>query len=130
MSRSVFILPILALLAVGCGDAQPELPPNFEQYAQLENVPTGHREGARRYEELCAACHGPAATGTSSGPPLIHHYYRPAHHSDAAFRLAVTRGVASHHWNFGDMPPVQGASEADIDAIVGYVRWLQEQAGM
>ena len=38
-------------------------------------------------------------------------------------------GVRQHHWNFGDMPPVEGLDTAAIDAIVAYVREVQERDG-
>jgi len=75
-------------------------------------------------------CHGDRATGTDNGPPLVHGVYEPGHHADAAFQLAVTRGVRAHHWRFGDMAPVEGVSPAEVDRITGFVRWLQRQAGI
>jgi hypothetical protein len=37
--------------------------------------------------------------------------------------------VPAHHWNFGDMPPVEGLSSAQVDAIIGYVREVQQREG-
>ena len=121
-----------ALLFGACEGAghEAELPPDFARYAEQANVPAEHRQGARLFQELCSECHGPAGTGSERGPPLMHPYYRPHHHSDAAFHLAVTRGVAAHHWSFGDMPPVDVGERAEVDRVVGYVRWLQRRAGM
>ena len=64
------------------------------------------------------------------GPPLVHKYYHPGHHGDAAFFQAARNGVRSHHWRFGDMPPVKGLTDADIKAIVRYVRELQKENGI
>jgi len=93
-------------------------------------TPAEYREGEGFYNANCAACHGPKGTGTQTGPPLVHIIYEPNHHSDAAFRRAAELGVVPHHWSFGPMPPVAGVTDADMDRIIGYVRWLQRQGGI
>lgn len=89
---------------------------------------------AARGEELfasnCAACHGPAAMGTRTGPPLVHEFYVPSHHADAAFQLAVRNGVQPHHWSFGPMPPIPGIDASDVADIIAHVRQLQREAGL
>jgi len=87
--------------------------------------------GKRAFDAKCAACHGTNAAGTQGkAPPLVHQYYRPGHHADAAFFLAAQNGVRSHHWRFGDMPPIEGITKADIKGIVAYVRALQKENGI
>ncbi len=86
--------------------------------------------GAAIFESKCAKCHGPEAQGTDQGPPLVHKIYEPGHHADVAFYLAVRRGVPAHHWPFGNMPPIEGVSDEDIEQIVAYVRGLQRAAGI
>ena len=86
--------------------------------------------GEAVYDARCAACHGPAGTGSAQGPPLVHEYYLPGHHDDIAFLLAVRNGVRAHHWGFGPMPAINGVSDADVADIVAYVRALQQQAGL
>nr|WP_235003867.1 cytochrome c [Jhaorihella thermophila] len=89
------------------------------------------RTGKAAFEAKCAACHGKNASGIEGkGPPLVHKYYHPGHHGDAAFFQAAHNGVRSHHWRFGDMPPVEGLTDADIKAIVRYVRELQKENGI
>lgn len=89
------------------------------------------RTGKAAFEAKCAACHGKNASGIEGkGPPLVHKYYHPGHHGDAAFFRAARNGVRSHHWRFGDMPPVEGLTDADIKAIVRYVRELQKENGI
>jgi mono/diheme cytochrome c family protein len=79
----------------------------------------------------CAACHGVNGVGVDgAGPPLLHKIYEPSHHGDAAFYLAVLNGVRAHHWSFGNMLPVKGVSEAEVAAIVAYVRALQRANGI
>jgi mono/diheme cytochrome c family protein len=86
--------------------------------------------GEQLFAANCATCHGPEATGTTTGPPLVHEYYVPSHHADVAFHLAVQRGVQPHHWGFGPMPPVPGLDEGDVTDIIAYVRGLQRDAGI
>ena len=83
------------------------------------------RAGAQLFDAHCASCHGTHAAGTDRGPPLLHAVYEPGHHPNAAFQRAVSQGVLSHHWTFGNMPPVPGVSQSEVTRIVAYVRELQ-----
>ncbi len=60
----------------------------------------------------------------------IHKIYEPSHHGDYAFQMAVTNGVQSHHWPFGNMPPVEGLTQGDVKNIVSYARALQRANGI
>lgn len=96
--------------------------PDLDETAQM---------GRRAFAAKCAECHGPDAGGVDGkGPPLIHEVYEPSHHGDMAFVLAAQQGVRAHHWRFGDMPPVDGLTEADLKAIIAYVRSVQEANGI
>lgn len=87
--------------------------------------------GQVAYEAKCAACHGENAVGQAGvAPPLVHKIYEPSHHGDAAFLLAARNGVRSHHWKFGNMPPVKGITDAEVGTIVAYVRALQRANGI
>ena len=86
--------------------------------------------GHALFEENCVTCHGPHATGSDQGPPLVHRIYEPNHHGDVSFRLAAKNGVRAHHWNFGNMPPVEGVSDEDVIKITRYVRELQKANGI
>lgn len=87
--------------------------------------------GKRAFEAKCAECHGTNAAGQNGvAPPLVHKIYEPSHHSDMAFVLAARNGVRSHHWNFGNMPPVKGLTDADVKMITQFVRELQEANGI
>jgi mono/diheme cytochrome c family protein len=88
------------------------------------------RSGRDAFGRHCAQCHGGDAGGTASGPPLVHRVYRPAHHADVAFELAMRRGVVAHHWRFGNMPPTPVLTATDIDHITRYVRELQRANGI
>ncbi|MCG7628604.1 cytochrome c [Epibacterium sp. MM17-32] len=87
--------------------------------------------GQRIFENACAACHGSNAAGVEgAGPPLIHIVYEPSHHADESFQSAVAMGVRSHHWQFGDMPPVEGLTRGDVAMIIDYIREIQRANGI
>jgi mono/diheme cytochrome c family protein len=86
--------------------------------------------GATLFASKCASCHGPNATGGDKGPPLLHRTYEPSHHGDDAFYRAVRQGVKSHHWSFGDMPPVAGVTDDEIAQIISYIRAGQAAIGI
>lgn len=87
--------------------------------------------GKRAFDGVCASCHGANAAGQNGvAPPLVHKIYEPSHHGDASFLLAAKNGVRSHHWEFGDMPPVKGLTDGDVKMIVAYVRELQKANGI
>ena len=93
-------------------------------------VPSELLPGEAKFNAHCAACHGPQASGTQQGPPLVHKIYEPNHHGDGAFLRAAEFGVKAHHWEFGNMPKIEAVSSADVEQIIRYVRWLQRQAGI
>jgi mono/diheme cytochrome c family protein len=86
--------------------------------------------GKQAFDRHCAGCHGAHAAGSPTGPPLVHRIYGPGHHGDAAFLLAVRRGVRAHHWRFGDMPPQPQVGGEEVARIVCYVRELQRANGI
>ena len=89
------------------------------------------REGEALFNRSCATCHGKNAAGQDGvAPPLIHKIYEPSHHGDASFLLAARNGVRAHHWSFGDMPPVEGITDAEIEKITAYVREIQRANGI
>jgi mono/diheme cytochrome c family protein len=86
--------------------------------------------GQALFKANCSQCHGGNAGGTEQGPPLIHKYYEPNHHGDGAFFRAAKNGVRAHHWRFGNMPPVQTVTRADVSKIVAFVREVQKANGI
>lgn len=81
------------------------------------------------YAQSCASCHGTDLRGTDRGPSHLSIVYEPNHHSDDSFRSAIANGARQHHWDFGDMPPVDGLSDADVEAVIDYIRDEQERQG-
>ena len=89
------------------------------------------KQGEGLFNRSCASCHGKNAAGQDGvAPPLVHVIYEPNHHGDAAFHVAAKNGVRSHHWPFGNMPPVEGITDPELDKIVDYVRELQRANGI
>ena len=123
-------LLIASTLLVGC---EREKAP--KSAAEAMHLPEpGYVADAKRGQGLfqvkCAACHGLDARGTDKGPPLVHSIYRPGHHADLSFHLAVKNGVRQHHWNFGNMDPVKGVTPENAADIIAYVRKEQRTAGI
>lgn len=81
------------------------------------------QSGEELYDTKCSDCHGKNAGGTHSGPSLIP--YDSGHHPDGEFEKAIRSGVDQHHWNFGDMPPIEGISDEEIADLITYIRELQ-----
>lgn len=128
------VLPALLLLCAACA---PRAEPVEESgagtpisLALAVEIPPEFEAGQTLFEQTCALCHGSRAVGTSEGPPLIHIYYEPNHHGDAAFYLAVQQGVRAHHWRFGDMPAIPDVDFGQATEIIRYVRFLQDEGGI
>ncbi len=96
-----------------------------------ETLSAEAQSGQEAFEANCAVCHGNNAAGQLGiAPPLVHAIYEPSHHGDESIQRAVALGAPPHHWEFGDMPPVEGLSRSDVDKIVAYIRELQRANGI
>jgi mono/diheme cytochrome c family protein len=124
MLLSVLGLTLGLYAMVACDSSQPK------PAAGGGTVPAELQAGEAKFNAHCSACHGAQAAGTQQGPPLVHKIYEPNHHGDAAFLRAAEFGVKAHHWEFGNMPKIEGVSSADVEQIIRYIRWLQRQAGI
>jgi mono/diheme cytochrome c family protein len=111
---------IVAAMATACGGSAEE---PTERAA-------GEIDGAALYGRSCASCHGDDLRGTDRGPSHLSQVYEPGHHPDASFRAAIERGSPAHHWDFGDMPPISGLDDSEIDAIIAFVREQQRVEGL
>jgi mono/diheme cytochrome c family protein len=127
MTRWIPLVILAGLwLSADCNAGRIEIP----KAASAAELPQEFTKGEAAYHQYCAACHGKTAAGTDLGPSFINRIYEPNHHPDQAFLFAARMGVRAHHWKFGDMPKIAGVSDDEIKQIIGYVRWLQRQAGI
>ena len=130
------VMAFALAVVIGCGRESAPQYGASESKATNEVATAGHplSETARAGEELfnanCSICHGVGAAGTSRGPTLIDRIYHPSHHSDLSIRVAVRQGVRQHHWTFGNMAPVPGVSQGEVDEIICYIRELQRADGI
>lgn len=122
-SHAVMAIGVAAAIALGAA-------PGSAQDVAVPELSAEARRGGMLFMGKCASCHGFYAEGSEEGPPLLHDYYRPGHHSDRSFWQAVRKGSRQHHWSFGDMRPVEGVADADIPPIIRYVREMQEANGI
>lgn len=109
----------ISVFAVACASSAPV----------VQDSGPGEVAGADVYAASCASCHGADLRGTDKGPSQLSIVYEPNHHSDESFRSAIANGAPQHHWTFGDMEPVEGLSDDEIDAVIAFVRGEQERLG-
>jgi mono/diheme cytochrome c family protein len=133
--RNLLIAAVLLVAAVfiyRSSDA-PDQPPAGAAMASVvvPELSETAAAGEVLFNRSCAACHGSSAAGQDGiAPPLVHKIYEPNHHGDASFYLAAKNGARAHHWSFGDMPPVEGVTDPELEKIVLYVRELQRANGI
>lgn len=126
MRAALFVAAILVITVLGGCTAET----GESEAPGTAPTPVEHSRGEALFKTHCASCHGDRGQGTDRGPTFLHRMYRPGHHGDQSFHLAVQRGAKAHHWRFGNMPRIEGLDANDVDEIIGYVRWLQRQAGI
>lgn len=120
-AKPLVVVAVLILVITACGEGGGgEI---------TEQDPALVAEGAELYKASCAECHGSDLRGTDKGPSHLSILYQPGHHGDGAFQIAVLIGVTAHHWDFGPMPPIEGLSEDDVEAITAFVRQRQREEG-
>jgi len=135
-AAGLIALPVMMVVAPVEDTLEPSQveavdPTNMVTVALPKNLTEVAISGKRTFDANCASCHGANAAGQDGvAPPLVHKIYVPSHHGDSSFHRAVQQGVRAHHWSFGDMPPVEGLSQSDVDGIVTYLRELQRHNGI
>ena len=131
MKSQLILLVFMSLLLFnGCENNQTTGQETLTLAVSVGSTPAEYTKGEALFNAKCAPCHGVVAKGTDHGPPFISKIYEPNHHGDFSFHRAVQQGVQAHHWQFGNMPKIEGVSEQDVNEIIAYVRWLQRQAGI
>lgn len=124
------MLPLVSLLLLNACD----IPDTEERLAAMHLPPQGFEgdpaQGEPLFSQYCQSCHGNSGKGSDQGPPLVNQVYRPGHHANLAFHMAVRDGVQAHHWDFGNMPPVTGITPRETEHIAAYIRQQQKMAGI
>ncbi len=137
--RRTFLRSVAGVLCccvvAGCSENgtsadESSAPTPIAQISVVKDVPTEFKDGEEKFNAFCSPCHGTQGTGSAHGPPLVHKIYEPSHHADFAFQRAAAQGVKAHHWKFGNMPKIEGVTADEVTQIIGYIRWLQRQAGI
>jgi len=142
----VIIVTLLLFLLTACSGQDGESGANASSSAEMSGhqmnvapatvtvktpkVPFKFGVGMKKFRDMCSKCHGEWGEGSDQGPPLMHPFYKPSHHGDPAFYNAALKGVKAHHWKFGDMQPVEGATAKDVERILPFIRWLQKENGI
>lgn len=117
------------VLFVACGtSSEPAV--STTTVSTDSNAPPKVYSGEESFQNRCAVCHGQNAEGSATGPPLVNRLYEIGHHPNFSFHNAVNKGVVSHHWNFGDMPPIPNVPPEEVNAIICHVRDLQRAEGI
>lgn len=105
----------LAGCTVGVQNTQPA-----RDLAQLAKPPGSVYTGWRVFQDKCAACHGPAATGSAKAPDLLPRV------RDMGSRRFVGLVLKRYDWN---LPPAQAASEgAAREALIEQIAQRQSKA--
>lgn len=126
---SVAVLVVIALVATGGRTESVDAQAGENEFNIPVQDPILVAEGDVLYQANCALCHGADLRGTDLGPSHLSVVYQPGHHGDGAFALAAINGVRAHHWDFGDMAPIPGLSQEDMDQIIAFVRETQRIDG-
>ena len=131
------LLTLSLIFVLSCSDASQESTKGHGSdkvtasgNTPLPPTPDEFQTGEQKFNNHCSRCHGAQGKGTDNGPPLVHKIYEPNHHGDFAFQRAAAQGVRAHHWQFGNMPKIDGVTPEDVNDIIQYIRWLQRQAGI
>lgn len=113
-----FALLLPALWVAGCAVEVQNRQPR-QELAELAKPPGSVYTGWRVFQERCAACHGPAATGTAAGPDLLPRV------REMGPRRFVGLVLRRYDWN---IPAAQAGSEgAALDALIEQI--LQRNEG-
>jgi mono/diheme cytochrome c family protein len=126
---AVAVIVVIAVASMGGSTETDDADVGANEFNIPLQDPMLVAEGDVLYQANCASCHGADLRGTDLGPSHLSVVYQPGHHGDAAFALAAINGVRAHHWRFGDMAPIPGLSQDDLDRIVAFVRETQRIVG-
>ena len=130
------VVALILIAVIGCGsvaeppDDTPTPLATPSPAAPGSDLSDAALAGKQVFNANCSACHGSDVMGSAAGPPLIDRIYEPGHHADFSIRNAVRNGVPKHHWWFGNMPPVAGITDQQVEQLICYIRELQLANGI
>ncbi|MEO8139219.1 MAG: cytochrome c [Gemmatimonadota bacterium] len=127
-ATALIFCPALLVILTACGGEPRGASARWSGFNPGPTPAELHR-GEIVFNTYCLSCHGLHGTGEGLGPPLLDTLYSPARLADDAMLTAVERGVSQRNFHFGAMPPVKRMTRTDALEVIGYVRWLQRQAG-
>lgn len=104
------LLWIPALLLAGCGGVELQNTQPAQELARQTKPAGSVYSGWRVYQDKCAACHGPAATGTAKAPDLLPRV------REMGSRRFVGLVLTRYDWALPPSQPKGG--EAQIDAAL------------
>jgi len=115
-------LALSALLLAGCA-VEVQNRQAAQELAQLSKPPGSVYTGWRVFQDKCAGCHGPAATGAAGAPDLLSRV------RDMGARQFVSLVLKRYDWN---LPAGQAGSQgAARDALIeGIVQRREEPLSM
>lgn len=96
----------------------------------IPELSTEAAAGRIAFNTHCSECHGKDGIGDMTGPPMLYPFYRPADFPDERFGQAVREGAPKRLWKMGSMKAMPEVSEAEIKAMLLYVREAQAANGM
>lgn len=110
---------VSVLLLAGCAVELQNRQP-AQQLAELAKPPGSVYTGWRVFQDRCAGCHGPAATGTAAAPDLLPRV------RDMGTRRFVGLVLNRYDWN---LPPARaGSDSATREALIDDVMQRKEFA--
>lgn len=129
--EAMVVAVLLALGALACGGADDATAGTGKDAGEptSQGGTVDLALGEDVYQANCAQCHGEDLKGTDQGPSQLSIVYEPSHHPDEAYVAAIAQGSPAHHWEFGDMPPVEGLDDDEVASVIAYIRSVQEAEG-
>lgn len=116
---------VLVCLVTACGSGEPK--PEAKSMA-MENI-NPNEQGKKLFYGKCASCHmvnkdmsGPALKGVEARWPDRKKLYAFIKNSEEVIRSDAYARALWQEWNQTMMPPHPDLTDANIDAILAYIR--------
>lgn len=102
----------------------------FDGHSAGDSAVMQMAQGRSAFERECAACHGPLAAGTESGPNLISVRYGRSEMADDLIYHAVLNGVPRRSAEHPGMPALPHLNQRELDSILSFLREVQRAGGI